>query len=41
MNTTRRFLQCDVFADVAGAGNGLAVVLDGENLSTEQMQAFA
>jgi PhzF family phenazine biosynthesis protein len=38
---TRRFLQCDVFADIAGAGNGLAVVLDGENLSTEQMQAFA
>ncbi len=38
---TRRFLQCDVFADYAGAGNGLAVVLDGQNLSTEQMQAFA
>lgn len=38
---TRRFLQCDVFADHAGAGNGLAVVLDGENLSTDQMQAFA
>jgi PhzF family phenazine biosynthesis protein len=43
MTTTinRRFLQCDVFADHSGAGNGLAVVLDGENLSTEQMQAFA
>lgn len=41
MSTTRRFMQCDVFADYAGAGNGLAVVLDGENLSTEQMQAFA
>jgi len=43
MTTTnnRRFLQCDVFADVAGAGNGLAVVLESENLSTEQMQAFA
>lgn len=39
--TTRRFLQCDVFADHAGAGNGLAVVLDGENLSSEQMQSFA
>ncbi|HNV82955.1 MAG TPA: PhzF family phenazine biosynthesis protein [Arenimonas sp.] len=38
---TRRFLQCDVFAEYAGAGNGLAVVLNGENLSTEQMQAFA
>lgn len=34
-------MQCDVFADYAGAGNGLGVVLDGENLSTEQMQAFA
>lgn len=43
MTTTinRRFLQCDVFAEHAGAGNGLAVVLDGETLSTEQMQAFA
>lgn len=43
MTTTiaRRFLQCDVFADHAGAGNGLAVVLDGENLGTEQMQSFA
>ena len=41
MTTSRRFLQCDVFADHAGAGNGLAVVLNGENLSTEQMQAFA
>lgn len=41
MKQTRRFLQCDVFADAAGVGNGLAVVLDGENLSTEQMQAFA
>ncbi|MGH8500097.1 MAG: PhzF family phenazine biosynthesis protein [Methylococcales bacterium] len=41
MKTTRRFMQCDVFADYAGAGNGLGVVLDGENLSTEQMQAFA
>lgn len=41
MSKTRRFMQCDVFADYAGAGNGLAVVLDGENLSSEQMQAFA
>lgn len=41
MNQTRRFMQCDVFADYAGAGNGLAVVLDGKNLSSEQMQAFA
>jgi len=41
MNISRRFMQCDVFADYTGAGNGLAVVLDGANLSTEQMQAFA
>lgn len=41
MSQNRRFMQCDVFADYAGAGNGLAVVLDGENLSSEQMQAFA
>jgi PhzF family phenazine biosynthesis protein len=41
MRMTRRFMQCDVFANVAGAGNGLAVVLDAENLSAEQMQAFA
>ena len=41
MTKTRCFMQCDVFADYAGAGNGLAVVLDGDNLSAEQMQAFA
>ncbi len=41
MTQARRFMQCDVFADYAGAGNGLAVVLDGKNLSAEQMQAFA
>jgi len=41
MSQNRSFMQCDVFADYAGAGNGLAVVLDGENLSSEQMQAFA
>jgi PhzF family phenazine biosynthesis protein len=40
-STTRRFMQCDVFADTAGAGNALGVVLDGDNLSTEDMQAFA
>jgi len=38
---TRKYMQCDVFAAYAGAGNGLGVVLDGENLGTEQMQAFA
>lgn len=37
----RRFIQCDVFSDVPGKGNGLAVVLDGEGLSTEDMLSFA
>lgn len=31
----------DVFTDTAFAGNALAVVLDGDDLSTEQMQALA
>lgn len=37
----RGFRQVDVFTDQAGRGNPLAVVLDGEDLSTEAMQAFA
>lgn len=37
----RRFIQCDVFSDIPGKGNGLAVVLDSEDLSTEEMQSFA
>ncbi len=37
----RRFVQCDVFSDVALKGNGLAVVLDGAGLSDAQMQDFA
>jgi PhzF family phenazine biosynthesis protein len=37
----RRFIQCDVFTAVPSRGNGLAVVLDSEGLSTEAMQAFA
>ena len=37
----RRFSQVDVFADVAYFGNPVAVVLDSEGLSTEQMQRFA
>ena len=41
MNTPRPFILCDVFSERVGAGNGLAVVFDGEDLSTEQMQAFA
>ena len=41
MTVSRPFLLCDVFTDRVGAGNGLAVVLDGADLSTAQMQAFA
>jgi PhzF family phenazine biosynthesis protein len=37
----RAFAQVDVFTARAYAGNPLAVVLDGEGLSTAQMQAFA
>lgn len=37
----RRFCQVDVFADVPYLGNPVAVVLDGDGLSTEQMQRFA
>jgi PhzF family phenazine biosynthesis protein len=36
----RAFKQVDVFTDVAYKGNPLAVVLDGEGLSTEDMQHF-
>lgn len=36
----RRFAQVDVFTDRPLLGNPVAVVLDGEGLSTEQMQAF-
>lgn len=39
--TTRRFMQVDVFTDRPLLGNALAVVLDGEGLSDEQMAAFA
>jgi len=37
----RRYLQLDVFADRPGAGNPLAVVLDGEGLDDAAMQAIA
>jgi PhzF family phenazine biosynthesis protein len=37
----RRFRQVDVFTDVAYRGNPVAVVLDGDGLSTEEMQRFA
>ena len=34
-------MQCDVFSSVPTGGNGLAVVMDGTDLTTEDMQAFA
>jgi PhzF family phenazine biosynthesis protein len=37
----RPFAQVDVFAATPYAGNPVAVVLDGEGLTTEQMQRFA
>lgn len=37
----RRFQQIDVFSNKPFSGNPLAVVLDAEGLSTEQMQHFA
>ena len=37
----RPFKQVDVFTDQAYLGNPLAVVLDGQGLSTEEMQHFA
>jgi len=37
----RRFIQCDVFTDTPLKGNPLAVVVDGEGLSSQQMQQFA
>jgi PhzF family phenazine biosynthesis protein len=38
---SRRYLQCDVFADRPGAGNPLAVVLDADGLDDAAMQAIA
>jgi PhzF family phenazine biosynthesis protein len=38
---SRRYVQLDVFADRPGAGNPLAVVLDGEGLDDKAMQAIA
>jgi len=37
----RRFSQVDVFTDVPYRGNPVAVVIDGEGLSSEEMQRFA
>lgn len=39
--TQRRFRQIDVFTSVPYAGNPLAVVLDAEGLTTDEMQRFA
>jgi PhzF family phenazine biosynthesis protein len=39
--SARRFVQLDVFADRPGAGNPLAVVLDGSGLDDATMQAIA
>ena len=41
MTVTRPFAQVDVFTAVPYAGNPVAVVLDGEGLSEEEMAAFA
>lgn len=38
---SRRFIQCDVFSPLPTQGNALAVVVDGQGLSDEQMQRFA
>ena len=37
----RRFIQCDVFSPVPTQGNALAVVVDGQELSDDQMRLFA
>ncbi len=37
----RRFIQCDVFSATPIKGNGLAVIIDAEGLSDQQMQEFA
>ena len=37
----RQFSQVDVFSDTPYLGNALAVVLDGDGLTTESMQRFA
>jgi PhzF family phenazine biosynthesis protein len=38
---SRRFIQCDVFSPVPTQGNALAVVVDGQGLSEEQMRRFS
>jgi PhzF family phenazine biosynthesis protein len=39
--TVRRYLQLDVFADRAGAGNPLGVVFDASDMDADAMQAYA
>ncbi len=41
MTRSLQFEQVDVFADHPYEGNALAVVVDADGLTTEQMQAFA
>ena len=41
MARSRRFIQCDVFTSQPTKGNALAVVVDGEGLSDQQMRDFA
>lgn len=38
---SRRFIQCDVFSPTPTLGNGLAVVVDADDLDPQQMQRFA
>jgi len=38
---TRRFIQCDVFTPTPTLGNALAVVVDGDGLSEQEMQRLA
>lgn len=37
----RRFVQCDVFSPIPTQGNGLAVILDAEDLTEGQLRRFA
>ncbi|MFL2697444.1 MAG: PhzF family phenazine biosynthesis protein, partial [Acidimicrobiales bacterium] len=37
----RKFKQVDVFTTIPYHGNPVAVVMDGDDLSTEEMQRFA
>lgn len=38
---SRRFIQCDVFSPIPTRGNPLAVVVDAQGISEEQMRQFA